>query len=370
MNAMMKSDSYPLLSESAEEPSRAGSSALSAWQGGTLTCLERRDETANSASFVLVASESVRFDFMPGQFVTIGVDTASGRQYRAYSISSSPSRSETLTITVKRVDGGLVSNHLLDHFHAGSQLEASAPAGSFRLDPADVPESIVLLSAGSGITPMMSIVRWLRDCRSDVRIHFIHSARSEADFMFSDELLALSQQANFRLDLFLTQPEQTIACHTGRLTPEQLDALLTEASDNADRRRFFLCGNYAYMAMVEHWFAASGLPVEELRKESFTPAELPPAETSGAVFQLTVPSFGKTAAIADGQTLLEIMEAEGLPIIGACRSGVCGSCKCKVVEGEVERISTETLTPDDIAAGYALACNTRAHGDVIVELAV
>ncbi|MBS1186645.1 MAG: oxidoreductase FAD/NAD(P)-binding domain protein [Burkholderiaceae bacterium] len=352
MNAMMNSESYP------------------AWQGGTLDCLERRDETADSASFVLAAGTPVRFDFKPGQFVTIGVDTASGRQYRAYSISSSPSRPESLTITVKRVDGGLVSNHLLDHFHAGSQLETSAPAGSFCLDPADVPEKIVLLSAGSGITPMMSIVRWLRDCRSDVRIHFIHSARCEADFIFRDELLALAQQANFRLDLFLTQPEQTIACHTGRLTPERLDALLAEAGGNADKSRFFLCGSDAYMAMIEHWFAASGLPADALSKESFTPAELPPAETSGAVFQLTVPSFGKTAAIADGQTLLEIMEAEELPIIGACRSGVCGSCKCKVIEGEVERISTETLTPDDIAAGYALACSTRAHSDVMVELAV
>lgn len=104
-------------------------------------------------------------------------------------------------------------------------------------------------------------------------------------------------------------------------------------------------------------------------KESFDPAEPEPdVEAGAAEYQLTAAQFGKTAVIRDGETLLSVLEAAGVPVVGACRSGICGSCKCKVASGEVESSSQSTLTEDDIAAGYVLACSSKVRSDLAVEL--
>ncbi len=338
---------------------------LPVWQGGVLRCTRRIEETHDSATFVLSADHPVIFNYLPGQFITIGVEINGKKHHRAYSISSTPDQSETLAFTVKRVPCGLVSNHLIDHFRAGDHLEALAPTGEFHL-PSQIFGKQVMLSAGSGITPMMSMARWLLTHRPEIDIHFIYSARTEQDVIFCDELLAMVERhPNFRLDIFLSQPKGTVWCHTGRLTPERLTALLSEAT----KCNIYLCGHQEYMDMVEEWHATQGLPAERFYKESFSPAALPQTAPGSDVYSLSVPSFGKTAAILDGQPLLEVLEAEGLPIIAACRSGICGSCKCKVIEGEVERISTETLTQDEVDAGVVLACSTHARSSLIVDLA-
>ncbi|RJX32119.1 MAG: hybrid-cluster NAD(P)-dependent oxidoreductase [Oxalobacter sp.] len=335
------------------------------WQGGALHCKKRIEETIDCTSFVLTADHPTRFAFLPGQFITIGVEIDGKKHYRAYSISSTPLEDDFLTITVKRVAGGLISNYLIDHFRTGESLDALAPAGEFHLPQNAEKMKHVMLSAGSGITPMMSMARWLLAHNLDADIHFIHSARSEQELIFRDELLLIAQQyPTFKLDLFLTKPEGSVPCHTGRLTPERLTALLPDATDSD----IYLCGHQEYMDMAEGWHKTQSLPLERFHKESFTPAELPHANPGAEMFTLSVPAFDKTAQIADGQSLLEIMEAESLPIIGACRSGICGSCKCKVIEGKVEQLSTETLTQDEIDSGVVLACSTVARGSLKVEI--
>ena len=140
---------------------------------------------------------------------------------------------------------------------------------------------------------------------------------------------------------------------------------------------FFLCGNPSYMAMADEWYRARGGPADRFRQESFgvDPVEADDDDDSAEAdggdqgFIFSMPSFGVEAEIRAGQTLLEIMEPNAVPIVAACRSGVCGSCKCKVIEGEVERVSMATLTPEEVEQGYALACSTRAKGNVMVELA-
>lgn len=339
--------------------------SLPIWQGDeTLRCVARREETHDCATFELTASYPAQYVYHPGQFVTVGVEIDGRKHYRAYSISSTPSRPETLSITVKRVECGLVSNHLLDCFQRGDTIEVGAPMGEFHLNTAAPPKEVVLLSAGSGITPMMSIARWLLDNGHDTVIHFIHSAHSEKDIIFRDELMGLKDRhANFRLELFVSKPEGGIKCHSGRLCAERLDALLPDVSG----ARIFLCGQGGYMEMIEAWRTTRGIADEFFHKESFTPVAAAAAPGDAETFQLSVPSFGKMAEIRAGQTLLEIMEPEGIPVIAACRSGVCGSCKCKVAEGDTESTSTATLTPEEVEAGYVLACSTYAKSDVVVD---
>ena len=338
-----------------------------AWQGGMLRCVARREETHDSASFDLASDEAGRFDFKPGQFVTIGADIDGKRHYRAYSMSSSPSRHQALTITVRRLPNGLVSNHLLDNFKVGDVLEGGATAGEFFLSPEDARGRLVLLSAGSGVTPVMAMARWLLERNADCSIQFIYSARSENDVIFRDELLAMQKNyPNFRLDLFLDQGGGTLNAQVGFLSSERLDGLI----DDPAACRYFMCGNVPYMEMVEKWYRARGLAADRFHKESFRPEDVPAATDSDETYQLSVPAFGKTARIGAAQTLLEIMEKNEVPIIGACRSGVCGSCKCKVTSGEVERLSTATLTPEQVEEGFVLACSTRAKSDISVELAL
>ncbi len=335
------------------------------WQGETpLVCVARTEETHDCATFELAAPTGQYFRFFPGQFVSVGVEVEGRTHWRAYSISSSPSQAETLSITVKRVRGGLVSNWLLDHWRAGMSLPALAPAGEFGLKSPELPKTCALFSAGSGITPMVSMTRWLLETAAGVEIHFFHSARSEDDFIFGRELQALAREfGNFHLHLFLTRPQGGLSCHQGRLDAARLKMLLPDLQG----AQAWLCGQDGYMDDVTGWLVGAGMAQDAIHRESFTPAIAEVAE-GAEQFELNVPAFGKTAAIAAGETLLDVMEREGLPIIGACRTGVCGSCKCKVVSGEVESTSSVPLMPEEIAAGYVLACSSTARSHLEVAL--
>lgn len=335
------------------------------WKGESpLVCARRIEETPDTATFVLSARSGVNFDFLPGQFISVGATIDAKTHWRAYSISSSPTQSETLSITVKRVAGGLVSNWLIDNLKPGMELPALASAGNFSLGPGGLPPAVALFSAGSGITPMMSMTRWLLETQAGVDIHFFHSARSEVDFIFGDELLALEEaQPHLHLHLFLTRGVGKISCHPGRIDAARLKSLLPPL----DGLRAWLCGSDGYMDSVAGWLREAGLTDEAIMRESFTPAAAEVA-VDALSYRLDVPAFGKSAGIMEGESLLDAMEREGLPIIGACRTGVCGSCKCRVESGEVVSTSIEPLTPDEIVAGYVLACSSVAKGDVVVGL--
>ena len=336
------------------------------WHGESpLTCVRRTEETHDTASFELAALSGGLFNFLPGQFISVGAAIEGKTHWRAYSISSSPTQSETLSITVKRVAGGLVSNWLLDNLHPGKELPALAPAGDFALQPDDLPASVALFSAGCGITPMMSMTRWLLETRAATSIHFFHSARSEDDFIFRDQLCALAaEHENLKLHLFLTRPQGQISCHHGRLDATRLSPLLPGTAHT----RAYLCGQEHYMDTVGGWLRASGMPEAAISRENFAPVRADIPAPGGERFSLSVPAFGKTSEIAVGELLLDVLEREGLPIIGACRTGVCGSCKCKVVAGDVETTSSLPLSPEEVAAGYVLACSGKAKSDLALEL--
>ena len=335
------------------------------WQGDSpLTCIERIDETPDAATFILYSSAGAFFHFLPGQFISVGATIDGKTHWRAYSISSSPTRPETVSITVRRVTGGLVSNWLLDTVRPGHEMPALAPAGEFALQAADVPANIALLSSGCGITPMMSMTRWLLETCIATDIHFFHSARSEDEIIFRDELLALAERhANLKLHLFLTRPQGRIPCHHGRLDAARLQSLWPDRHDT----RAYLCGQDGYMNDVCNWLRDAGVRDDQIHRENFQAACL--TVNAGAErFSLHVPDFGKVTEISAGERLLDVLEREGLPIIGACRTGVCGSCRCKVVEGEVETTNAVPLSPEDVASGYVLACSAKAKSDLALEL--
>ncbi|MEZ6930928.1 FAD-binding oxidoreductase [Aeromonas sp. S16(2024)] len=325
----------------------------------TLRCIGRRAETHDVTSWQFVAAEGTLPPVLAGQCVTLHTEIGGEPLCRAYTLSSSP-QDPCWQVTIK--DVGRVSHHLHQTLQLGDEIRADGPFGDFNLTalPCERP---LLLSAGSGITPMWAMLRDELAKRPDADIRFIHSARTPEDVIFADELAALAEaHAGLRQALVL---EQAPAAHpwVGRLSPE----MLRELAPDLLSRHVYLCGPAPYMAVVSAMLAELGLPAAQLHQESFG---LPAATSSAAPvaadsehFWLTLKKSGKKVKILPGQTLLAALEGAGEIMMAACRAGVCGACRC-TTEGEIERQSVMTLSAQDLEGGVALACSCTARGDV------
>ena len=328
----------------------------------TLRCIGRRADTHDVTSWQFVATEGTLPAVLAGQCVTLHTEIDGKPQCRAYTLSSSP-QDPFWQVTIK--DVGLVSHHLHQTLQLGDEIRVDGPFGDFNL--AVLPcERPLLLSAGSGITPMWAMLRDELAKRPNADIRFIHSARSPEDVIFASDLAALAEaHAGVRHALVL---EQAPAAYpwVGRLTP----AMLRELVPDLLARHVYLCGPAPYMAAVCAMLAELGLPAEQLHQESFgLPAgtsSTAPVAAGSDHFWLTLKKSGKKVKILPGQTLLAALEGAGETMVAACRAGVCGACRC-TTEGEIERQSVMTLSAQDLERGVALACSCTIRGDVSVD---
>jgi len=328
----------------------------------TLRCIGRRADTHDVTSWQFVATEGALPAVLAGQCVTLHTEIDGKPQCRAYTLSSSP-QDPFWQVTIK--DVGLVSHHLHQTLQLGDEIRVDGPFGDFNL--AVLPcERPLLLSAGSGITPMWAMLRDELAKRPNADIRFIHSARSPEDVIFASDLAALAEaHAGVRHALVL---EQAPAAYpwVGRLTPD----MLRELAPDLLARHVYLCGPAPYMAAVCTMLAELGLPAEQLHQESFgLPAgtsSTAPVAAGSDHFWLTLKKSGKKVKILPGQTLLAALEGAGETMVAACRAGVCGACRC-TTEGEIERQSVMTLSAQDLESGVALACSCTIRGDVSVD---
>ena len=328
----------------------------------TLRCIGRRADTHDVVSWQFAPLAGSLPPVLAGQCVTLHTEIDGQPMCRAYTLSSSP-QDACWQVTIK--DVGRVSHHLHQSLQVGDEIRVDGPFGDFNLTalPCERP---LLLSAGSGITPMWAMLRDELAKRPEVDIRFIHSARSPQDLIFADELAALAEaHPGVRHGLVL---EQAPAAHpwVGRLSPDMLRELAPDLLD----RHVYLCGPAPYMTAVCAMLAELGLPAEQLHQESFGL----PAVTSGAApvaaasdhFWLTLKKSGKKVKILPGQTLLAALEGAGETMMAACRAGVCGACRCTTT-GEIERQSVMMLSAQDLEGGVALACSCTARGDVSLD---
>ena len=329
-----------------------------------LVCIQRTEETHDAATFEFEAVDKALFIYKAGQFLTFEVDLSGTKEYRAYSLSSNPIAPKTVAVTIKRVTGGKVSNFFLDNVQVGSTLNAMPPVGNFTVEDNKTTNEIILMSAGSGVTPCVSIAQNLLSTNPDINIHFIYNARSENDLILEGVLSDLDNRFNnFRLTYVLEElTTKTENKREGLMNAFYFEILIP---DNRGRT-IFICGPSPYMDAVEHLAESMGFDMSQFHKESFTPVieeELP----ATVQYQLSVPLHNKTFSVSSNKSLLESIEAAGLPIVSACRTGFCGACKCKV-QGDVESTSQETLTEQQLKDGYVLTCSSKAKSDIIVEL--
>jgi len=345
-------------------------------QPATFTCVKKWAETDDAVSILLTPERPQhQYDFKPGQFVSLGVNISDKIEYRAYSISSQPDDNH-LQLTIKKVSDGKISSYIVDHFSEGDTIQVLKPAGEFNcIDSAEQginKPHVLFISAGCGITPVYSMANYLLRHCPDLHITFLHSAKSKQHTIYYKQLTALDHQYDrFELKLLLKDAGDT-EHPQGRLN----QSLLLSLVPNLNEQQVFLCGPNQFMLDVEHYLNNVQFDMRYFQQESFTPItaesigketeqNTPPIHT-GKV-QLRVPDFNVDLEIESGSTLVDSLEENQLPIIVACRSGICGSCRCKVVKGNVTSSSQETLTDEEIKQGYVLACSTTIESDVEIS---
>ena len=342
-----------------------------------LVCLKKWHETPDTVSFELGSiPQDLHFNFKPGQFITLGLDMPTKTDYRAYSVASCP-EDNRIKLTVKRVEGGLVSNFIVDELDEGDEVSVLKPAGGFNCIDCmpTTSKKVTLVSAGCGITPVMAMVKYWLSQDSEMEIDFVHMARNKLETIYFQELHQLDEtHANFNLKLLLKDNEGTTAPQ-GRLDKNWLVKLSPDILD----RTVYLCGPVGFMEDIEGYLKELEFNMDNFYQESFTPvlkdnqkvasANMNSTEVDGSSsVTVFVPTFGKEVEAEFGTPLADALEQAGVPIIIACRSGICGSCKCKVTKGSVESSSQETLTSEQIEQGYVLACSSKIQSDIEVEL--
>jgi len=321
------------------------------------------------------------FTFVPGQFLNVAFWIGGGRMNRSYSISSSPNQREYLDLTVRREPRGAVSRHIVDLLREGDLIEAGGPVGKFTFTGEEA-DSIVLISGGVGITPMVSISRYLTEKSWPGDIYFIYVCRTPADYILADAIGALERE-NSKLHVIITMTRaegEDWKGARGHLTTE----LLTQSVPDLTSRRIHICGPIPMMDATKALLAELGVPKEQVKTEAFgTPKPSPaPAGTSAkpsaaaAGPLVTFSKSNKSAKIREDlqsgdspprQSILELSEQLGIGIQFSCRVGTCGVCKVKMTEGEVDQEVQDSLDDDDKASGIILACQAKPKTPVTVE---
>ncbi|MBF2049293.1 MAG: FHA domain-containing protein [Leptolyngbya sp. IPPAS B-1204] len=373
------------------------------WAKGDLTvrCIRVTDETADVKTFTFVADPPVLFHYQPGQFVTLDLEINGESVLRSYSISSSPSRPHTLEITVKRVASspdapdappGLVSNWLHDQIKVGSRVKLSGPLGKFTCYP-NPAKKLLLISAGSGITPMMSMSRWIADTGVDTDVIFFHCARTPRDIIFRQELeLMAARLPSFHPVISVTrsEPGQPWFGFSGRLTDTMLHSIAPDFQD----RTVYVCGPNGFMQNVKTLLESLHFPMSNYHEESFgspkkaKPISPPPSSSFGEAHE-PPPSLSSSPSSAlspstkpavffaqsnqevideSAESILDLAEQAGIKIRSNCRQGVCGACKKRKLEGVVKYESEpDGLDREEQEAGYILTCVAAPVGRVVVE---
>lgn len=299
--------------------------------------------------------------FRPGSYVTLHLDIDGRRIDRNYSMSSAPANDGLVSITVKRVPGGLVSNYLADHLKKGSVIDLSVPAGKFVL-PQTLPEKLLLISAGSGITPVMSMLRALIDRDEKTQITFLHFARSPRDIIFRDELERIAaRHANVKLSLCVEQGDETWSGPQGLFTP-----CLLEQTEPAFRdTETYLCGPSGFMKAVMQTLEGQKADMAKLHYERFNLD----FDVSAFLHESQLVRFLKTGveSLSTGPlTILEQAEKHGVRLESSCRMGVCGTCRTTKKKGTVVDVTTGAVSGDGEELFYP--CITVARGAVEVAL--
>jgi ring-1,2-phenylacetyl-CoA epoxidase subunit PaaE len=346
-----------------------------------LRIAEVRRETPDSVSviFDLPAELAETFAFEAGQHLTVRTEIAGEEVRRNYSVCAAPGE-RILSIAIKQIAEGVFSGWANQALAAGATLEAMAPHGAFTwtFDP-DASRRYVAFAGGSGITPVLSLLKTALRDEPKSRFTLIYGNRSSAQIMFLEELAGLKNRFMDRLEVFhfLEDEEEDAELFNGRLDAAKVEDVLSSLVRTDDTDAVFVCGPGPMMDAVEAALLSRGVPKEKILLERFITGPLSEAQVAAARRmtqaaqgrRLTVVLDGRRSKIDfDGEkgSILECARAAGLPAPFACKGGVCATCRARLVAGKVEMKANYALTDAELEAGFILTCQAVPIDDGVV----
>ena len=339
-----------------------------------VAAVDRLCDDAVAVTFDVPGELKDRYAFRPGQSLTVRHTGNGADERRTYSIcaaAGAPPR-----IGVREVPGGLVSSWLVHGVHAGDEVEVAPPSGSFTPDLGTGGRH-VLIAAGSGITPVLSIAASLLR-HPDAHVSILYGNRRAATVMFAEELADLKDRYPARLELvhLLSREPREVDLLTGRLDAEKLRTLLPLLIDVDAVDHWWLCGPFGMVTGATEVLGEYGVEPARIHRELFWVDEAPPEPVreertpDGPSSEVTVVLDGRstTVTVPEGDTVLEGAQRSRPDLPFACKGGVCGTCRARVVEGDVVMRRNFALEPAEVAAGFVLTCqSTPTSAKVIVD---
>ena len=312
------------------------------------------------------------FAYIPGQYLTLRVDV-NGKMYnRAYSLCSCPTLDDNLAVTVKRTTGGIVSTHLNNNLKEGDQIDVLQPMGNFvaKLNPSQK-KHYILIGAGSGITPLMSILRTALHTEADSKVTLLYGNRNMESTIFRTSLERLQAEYDGRLMVIhaLTQPDSAWTGPSGRLTRGRVKEILGPVlSANTLEKEFYICGPSAMMDEAGHALREMNIKPAQVHQEHFSAPithpldeETEPESNEVTTQEVTIIIDGKEKVITvtPNESVLEAALDNDLDPPYACMIGSCCTCKAKLMAGKVVMDDREGLTDEEIREGFVLTCQSH-----------
>ena len=309
------------------------------------------------------------FAYKPGQFITLGVPIPGGPAFRTYTISSSPTRPDTITVTAKAQPTSIGTRWMIDHLKPGMPMKAVGPAGHFT--SANHPaRKYLFISAGSGITPMHSMTTAFFDTGADKDILFVNCARKPSEIIARDSLEYMAGRYDglkVKWVVEETEPYRPWSGFQGRMN----HLLMQQLAPDYMEREVFCCGPEPFMNAVKTSLDVLGFDMAHYHQESFgAPADAGPSKSrqDAADVQVVFTASGITHSTNEATSILGAAKSAGVAVPSGCNFGACGTCKLRKTSGEVDMIHNGGISDEEIAEGYILACCAYPKGDVALDI--
>lgn len=342
--------------------------------------VRRETHDCVSVSFDVPTDWAEKFTFVAGQYLTLRADIEGEDVRRSYSICAAPTDGD-LRVAVKRVSGGTFSTFAATELKAGDTLKVMPPQGKFLVKPDPKrAQHYVGIAAGSGITPIISIMRTVLGAEANSHFTLIYGNRAKASIIFREALESLKNEYMSRLTVHhvLSREKTDTPLLSGRINAEKCSQFFTKLIDIQSVDAFYLCGPETMIFEVKDWLEAANVRREAIHFELFTASSAKKQHTKttnlvaaerdkvshvtvcldGLSFDFDLPYYG--------ETILDAATDQGADMPFSCKGGVCCTCRARVLEGEVEMAINYALEPDEVAAGYILTCQSQPRSERLV----